>query len=115
MQTHQIIPGFKRRMLLLKAGYIIPGICFFVLAYVWTESPASTSAWQWWLGVFGCLVCVCLGAVLELRKFRVFECPSCGHLSKRSDAYEGHRRARIVFHCTHCDVLWHTGFFESDS
>jgi predicted RNA-binding Zn-ribbon protein involved in translation (DUF1610 family) len=101
--------SLRRRHIIATTVFAVPFVS--LLAFGWWDGTRRGGHWFLAVFVVGSLMAI-VGLILQSRRFRKFRCPDCGRLVPSRDNATGER---ITFHCSHCDVIWDTGFIEGPS
>jgi len=104
MTQRRIDYWYGRRMILVNALYLVPGLIALVLAV----GQADFGGWFFaWGGVF--LACVAAGiAVTIRRRIQGYACPQCGARIPAPARKPTRPGETFDYYCPGCDVLWYT-------
>jgi hypothetical protein len=101
-------PSLGRRHL---KNFVVLGVPFTLafLAAIYAHRQQRT---DWFITAFvvGFVVAL-IGLVRQERLFRRYRCPQCGARLSESPRKNGQP---IEFFCQHCDIIWDSGFIESE-
>ncbi|MCO7226808.1 hypothetical protein [Pleionea sp. CnH1-48] len=100
-----------------KSHYQHLGNFFYIGGIIWLISSALlisfTEDWidvhPFWLVLPGFIIFIVLLIKKILTTNEEFKCKECGQVIKESLKNSGASNEAIIFHCEHCDILWHVG------
>lgn len=104
MTERRIDTWYGRRLMLVNALFVVPGLVALLLAI----GRARFDAWSFaWVGVF--LACLAAGiAIAVRRRRRGYCCPQCGQSIPAPLRRPTHPGDPYDYYCPQCDVLWYT-------
>ena len=110
MTERRIDYSYSRRVMLVNACYLVPGLIALVLAV----GQADFGAWSVvWGGVF--LACVAAGIAVTIRRRRQgYCCPQCGARIPAPARKPTRPDETFDYYCPGCDVLWYTRLHVPD-
>ena len=109
MSEHKRDPSLGKRHL---KNFILLGIPF-ALAWVAAFYALRHQRIDWFITFFVAgLGIAIVGLLRQERLFRNYRCPQCGTRLPESPRKD---RKPIEFFCSRCDIIWDSGFIESDN
>lgn len=101
------LPGFIKGHFVVTAVFGVPFLACVAVGIIfenqkWIFGPAFATG----------AVLAIVGFLLQVRRFRHANCPTCGERMPRFEIGDG---KPVRFRCARCDVVWDTGMRDSDS
>lgn len=110
MTERRIDTWYGRRVMLVNAVYVVPGLIALLLAI----GRPSFDAWSFaWVGVF--LACLAARVAIAVRRrMRGYCCPQCGECIPDPLRKPTRPGEPYDYYCPQCDVLWHARWYVSE-